>query len=265
MGLAMNDPRIPSADAPSQSRDTPHLSRISTQWELLIQARGGAAEAVPDAQRGLMKRYCGAVYRYLVAVARDPDVAADLSQEFALRFLRGDFRRVDPERGRFRDYVKTVLLHLVADYHRQRQSEPGSLQSGSLFHPASEPPDEAADREFIAQWRQELLDRAWESLAAIENQSDQKFYTVLRWRAEHPDAPAAEIAERLARETGRPITEVGIRQTLHRAREKFAELLLDEVARSIDSSAPDRLEEELADLGLLAYCQPAIDRRRREA
>jgi len=46
---------------------------------------------------------------------------------------------------------------------------------------------------------------------------------------------------------------------LHRARQKFAALLLDEVAHSIERSTAEQVAEELADLGLLDYCQPALE------
>ena len=42
-------------------------------------------------------------------------------------------------------------------------------------------------------------------------------------------------------------------------RDKFADLLLDEVVNSLDRPTPDHLEEELIDLGLLEYCRPALE------
>jgi RNA polymerase sigma-70 factor (ECF subfamily) len=243
---------------------TPHLSRISTNWDLLIQARQGEGDAVSCAQRVLMRRYCGAVYRYLLAAVRDPDVAEELSQEFALRFVRGDFRRADPERGRFRDFVKTALYHLIIDHHRRRQGQPGPLPSASGRLPAAAADPNAEDAEFVSHWRGELLGRAWEALAAVEERTGQLFYTVLHWRVTYPEEPAARLAEELGGRLGRPFTEGGIRQTLRRAREKFADLLLEEVARSLETTSAERIEQELIDLGLHVYCRPALDRRGRE-
>ena len=54
----------------------------------------------PEAQKLLMEYYFGAVYRYLRVSVRDPEAAADLAQDFALRFVRGDFKKADPSRGR---------------------------------------------------------------------------------------------------------------------------------------------------------------------
>jgi hypothetical protein len=53
-----------------------------------------------------------------------------------------------------------------------------------------------------------------------------------------------------------------VRQILCRARDKFAEYVVGAVARSLPSASPEELERELIDLGLLAYCQEALSRRR---
>jgi RNA polymerase sigma-70 factor (ECF subfamily) len=245
----------------SQPDTNDHLSRISTRWDLLREAQQGGDPAA-EAQRLLMKRYCGAVYHYLVAALRDPVAAEDVSQEFALRFLRGDFKAADPQRGRFRNYVKTVLYHLVADYHRARNVQPDSLPSEASRLPIAAPGP--ADQVFVTCWREELLDRTWDELAALETQTGQPYCTVLRWRAENPTEPAARLAEQLTQERGKAFTEAGIRQTLHRAREKFVTFLLDEVGRSIQSTDPADVEQELAELGLLAYSRQAPQRRGRE-
>src|SRR5689334_15571752 len=98
------------------------LSRISTLWSAMAQAHQGPADEAAAAQRLLLERYAGAAYRYLLAAAGD--AADDLFQEFALRFLRGDFRRADPRRGRFRDYLKAALIHLAHDHGRAQARRP---------------------------------------------------------------------------------------------------------------------------------------------
>ena len=49
---------------------------------------------------------------------------------------------------------------------------------------------------------------------------------------------------------------------LHRAREKFADLLLDEVLNSLAEGSLPEVEEELIELDLLEYCRPALEKRR---
>jgi hypothetical protein len=58
------------------------------------------------------------------------------------------------------------------------------------------------------------------------------------------------MAQVLGHRLGKPLTAAAMRQTIHRAREKFADLLIDEVARSLQTGDVERLEQELIDLGL---------------
>ncbi len=141
-----------------------HLSRVSTMWTMVLEAHGGEADSATAALAGLAQRYSGVVYRYLLGAVRDPDAAAELSQEFALRILRGAFRRADPSRGRFRDYLKTALIHLVDDYHTAQRARPRRLLHDVPAGPTSGVPE--AEPDFVATWRSELLDRTWKSLAA---------------------------------------------------------------------------------------------------
>jgi RNA polymerase sigma-70 factor (ECF subfamily) len=234
------------------------LSRISTVWTVLHQAHQGPAEAAASARQQLVQRYGGAVYRYLLAALRDPHAADDLAQEFALSLVRGDFHKADPERGRFRQYVKTVLFHLVSRYRKQQQAQPRPLPAGvpdlADLVPA---PAEDPDRQFRESWRDELLARTWEALA----EAQPAFYTVLRFRAAHPKMPSSQMAEGLGRELSKPLTAGAVRQTLHRARALFADLLLEAVAYSLEKPTAEEVEEELRELNLLAYCQPALDRQ----
>jgi DNA-directed RNA polymerase specialized sigma24 family protein len=89
------------------------LASISTQWTKLFRAHQDQGDAATAAQRELLLRYYGAVYRYLLGTLRDPAAAEELTQEFAVRFLRGDFHRADPQQGCFRDFVRTALRHLA--------------------------------------------------------------------------------------------------------------------------------------------------------
>src|SRR5262245_46803069 len=135
------------------------LNQIATLWSVVKCAHADPGEQGRAAKQALLERYGGAVRRYLLGALRDHDAAEDLAQEFAYRFLHGGLKGVDRERGRFRDYVKGVLFHLVADYHQKRRREPGQLSSGS-FEPGEEC-SLAAEREeaFRMSWRDALLQR----------------------------------------------------------------------------------------------------------
>jgi RNA polymerase sigma-70 factor (ECF subfamily) len=237
------------------------LNQIATLWSMVRQAHDETGESGRSARAELLERYNGAIHRYLLGALRDADAADELAQDFAFRFLHGDLRGADRERGRFRDFVKGVLFHLVADYHQKKKRAPGNLPA-DFPEPGSEC-SVAAEREeaFRISWRDELLSRTWTALEADEKSTGQPFYTVLRFRANHPELASAQMAEQLSGPLGKALTAAGVRKTIERARDRFGDLLLDEIAQALDTPTRDRLEEELIDLGLLEYCRTALDRR----
>jgi len=235
------------------------LNRITTPWSLVCRANHGPAEEANPARQQLLERYGDAVRRYLRKVLHDPDAAEEVFQEFALQLLHGDLRGANPQRGRFRNFVKGTLYHLIADYRKERRQWPGPLPDDSNELPADSE-DVESDRLFEESWCDELLARAWAALAQIEATTGQPYYAVLRFRADHPEMRAPQLAEQLAAQLDRPFTAAGIRQILHRAREKFATLLVDEVVHSLENPTAEQLEEELVELGLLDCCRPALQR-----
>lgn len=244
---------VPVQRQPSDER----LSRISTQWSLIYQAQWGGSDEAAAAQCLFMQRYCGAVYRYLLGALHNEDAAEELFQEFALRFVRGDFRRANPERGRFRDYLKTALVHLVTDHHRRRSAEPRRLTDD---HPGPQPDldqDRETDEVFAASWREELINQTWKVL----EQAQPNYHHVLLRHVAQPELSSVEVAAQLVAEGDKPMTPGNLRVTLHRARERFSQLLVEEVARSLGSPAREELVQELRDLQLLSLCESALERR----
>jgi RNA polymerase sigma-70 factor (ECF subfamily) len=225
-----------------------HLSGISTMWTVLRLAHAGT-DAAGEAKRVLVERYGGAVRRYLLGLLKDPHVADDLSQDFAVRLLGGGFRHADPARGRFRNYVKTALFHLVSEHARKGRKTPHPVapDDGVLAALAAESDQEGGA--FADSWRAELLARAWEALRAAHPPQ----YAALRFRADHPSVPSEEVARRL----GGGLTAAGVRQQLKRGRALFAALLVEQVTHSLENPTPDAVDAELADLNLLALVKPA--------
>jgi RNA polymerase sigma factor (sigma-70 family) len=232
-----------------------HLSQIQTQWTMIFQAHQGQSDETNAAIEALMERYGGAVYRYLVGITRDPDLAGDLAQEFALRFLRGDFRRADPRHGRFRNFVKTSVMNLVIDHHRRKKNRPQLLGSDAPEAETPAPDLTELDQRFLDCWREEILERAWSELARLQERTGQPFHTVLRLRADQPELRSPDMAKLLSERLGKPVNAGWVRQTLLRSREKFIALIIDEVSRTLGAPTLEQLDEELMDLGLWDYCK----------
>ncbi|HET6573271.1 MAG TPA: hypothetical protein VFG68_06695 [Fimbriiglobus sp.] len=240
--------------------DAQRLSQISTAWTLMAQARGRPDDPEARAWAALIDRYHQAAYRYLLAIARDPDIAAELFQEFAVKFLRGDFGRADRTRGRFRDYLKASLRHLVSA-QRRGHARPALEHPSEIADARADAADES-DEEFLTAWRKALLDRAWQALEAGQRDGGAPYFAALRTHTDRPELSSAQLAEHLTAtlRPAEPFTDAGVRKLLQRAREAFTDLLVEEVANSVPTRDRDRLEQELIDLGFHSYCRRALER-----
>jgi RNA polymerase sigma-70 factor (ECF subfamily) len=233
------------------------LSRMTTRWSLVREAHTSAGNQTGPARQVLAEQYGGAAYRYVLGAVRDPDVADELSQEFAVRLLGGDFHRACPERGRFRDYLKTVLVNLINDHFRTRGKWPHSLPVHAAL-PMESPESLLDGPSFEECLKEQFLDRTWSEL----ERTQPRYHAVLLLRVEEPDLTSGEMAERLASSaTGTRWTAASARKTLERARSRFAELLLNEVAGFLGADSAGDLQPELESLGLLRYCRSALERR----
>jgi RNA polymerase sigma factor (sigma-70 family) len=233
------------------------LSRISTRWSLVAEAHTPDADKHAALSRqALFETYAAASYKYLLGAVRDAEAAEELCHEFAVRFLGGDFHRADPSRGRFRDYLRKVLINLANDYQRSRRDQPRSLPDHSQI--AAPHFDAVQEPSFDQCLRAELLDQAWRGLSDV----NPTYHAVLSMRVSHPDMSSREIADGVNLQTGKRLSPDTIRKTLERARGKFADLLLQEVSRVCEANAIEQLREELDHLDLLKYCQASLDRWR---
>jgi RNA polymerase sigma-70 factor (ECF subfamily) len=224
----------------------------------VYRAHEGERQALSAAQRAMLERYSGAVHRYLCGALRDAEAADELFQEFCLRFLRGYFRNASPDRGRFRDFLKTSVFHLIVD-HRKRLQKQHRMLSPEIEEPGARTATESRD-EFLASWREELITQTWLALQKFESATGQPHYTVLRYRSERPEVSSELMSQELGTRLGKTFSVHAVRQALHRAREKFAELFLNEVACSLENPTHERMEAELIDLSMIAHCRSALDR-----
>jgi RNA polymerase sigma-70 factor (ECF subfamily) len=251
-----------------------NLADLLTQWTKVLRAGQPVGDTAVAARNELLVRYHEAVRRYLRSELHDEQAAEQVFSNFAVRVLEADrfLQRADPGRGRFRDYLKVILQHMAADYYRERQREQRKQEalaaSETQEPPASDPATGEEDERFLDCWRQELVNQTWQALEQAEKRTGQPYAALLGLQNQQPGLRSAQVAEQLAARLGRPFTAANVRQLTHRARELFSDLLVGEVARSLqaDLAEPqgvDRVEEELMDLGLLlTYCKTALARCR---
>ena len=247
----------------SQTIPEHRISQVTTQWAEIFAAHGDAVDPqrVTMAQQNVLTKYSRCIYRYLAGATRDLDIAEELTQEFAFRFIRGDLGRAKPEKGRFRDYLRIVLRNLVNDHFRKlaRKSQEVQLDIQQYIHIHRTDPFEELEKNFVTQWREQILRNTWAILEAEEEKRQKHFFRVLRFRAEHAALNSQEIAKALSQQLDQEVTAEWVRQKLHRARQRFSEILVNEVRKTIHPNDDAiQLHEELAELQLLEFLPPNL-------
>ena len=118
---------------------------------------------------------------------------------------------------------------------------------------------EAADGEWLQQWRACILDQAWRGLHFHQRNSRGNLYhSLLQMRSQQPDVDDASLAKQLSQSLGQELQPAAFRKQLSRARRFFAELIVEEVARTLRNTTPDEVEQELIDTGLMSYVKPFL-------
>ena len=241
-----------------QSYHASRISRIATDWTMLNIAHQSTASQNQYALRSMLERYASAVHRYLLAAVKNEYDADDLMQEFGLRFLEGKLRRADPQKGRFRDFLKTSLRNLVVD-HQRRQLR----RSVPLLYDPTVPADdvnftEQSGADFDREWRMQILANSWQTLRLECDGADRPYYSALKLRSDNSKLDSQRLARLLSVQLAKPISALSFRKILSRARRRMAELIIDQVRASLLEPSRETIEEELIALDLLHYCQPVM-------
>lgn len=236
----------------SEHRSTEDFSGIATQWSLVLLAHRGTVTSAGPARNELVLKYRRAIRAYLGAMLRDDHAADELTQEVVLRLLSGTFASAAPENGRFRNYLKVAVRNMARSYWQNRLRDGKSAVDPAGIAVAKE--DAADDPVWDYDWRSAVLHASWAALKQFEQaNAGNVFFSVLKLRSENPELNSAALARRLSEQTGANYTAANVRQQLHRARFRFAQILVEEVAHSLDWPLPDVVEQELIDLGLIKY------------
>jgi RNA polymerase sigma-70 factor (ECF subfamily) len=230
------------------------LDAVTTRWSIVRRANTDGLTSAVDARHVLVLRYAPAVKSYLRALTRDEHEADELAQDMVVRLLQGDFAGADPSRGRFRDLLKIAVRNMVRNHwEKQKRRRPVDFDAVLLAD------DEDTDDAWTADWRNRVLDLAWDALRRDgPGQAEPSSYAVLRLRADRPDASSDELAAELSARLGCEVRPDAYRQQLRRARLRFAGCLVDELADGLDSASPQLIEDELVALGIRDQVRPLL-------
>lgn len=236
----MNTP-IPINDAPKS-----HLAEISTRW------------AVVCDPLQFVLRYAKAIQKYLTALVDNAHDADEIAQDFLLKMTQGKFDRVASDQGRFRFYLKQAVRNAVREHARKRRPQllPDDVLDDLI---AQQTADSFAEQQWVDEWRQCVLNRAWSALESHQrHHAGNLFFTALQLTAKQPEADSAALAESIFRRTGRMISAAALRQQVSRGRRLLADLIRKEVAATLEHPSDEAVQDELSNLGLREYVAPYL-------
>lgn len=196
-----------------------------------------------------VRRYGVAIHAYLHALISSEHDAEEVEQDLLLQVVERGFPDGMGRRGKFRYYLMTVVRNAALAYFHKKSRRPVTVADLSSI-----PAAQIADRAWDRSWRECVMKNAWLALRSHEQRnSGNLFYTVLRTSIKHGDEDSTMLAVRVSCATGQELSPEAFRKQLSRARRKFSELLIEEVARTMRAATPEDLEEELSSLDLLKY------------
>jgi RNA polymerase sigma factor (sigma-70 family) len=246
------DDQVTSLDAVGGNAYHAGAAFTTTHWSVVLEAKGPTPVAQAALER-LCRTYWRPIYGFVRRQGVEPEEAKDITQGFfALILERKDFQSVRQEKGRLRSFLLASVKHFMANERRDAATikRGGDRTLIPLDWIGSDDRIEfdrshmlSADVLYDRRWAFTVLDRVFTRLREESQRSAntpllERLNTLL---SDEPDRPSqAEIA----REFG--MTENAVKQAFHRLRQRYRQLLHEEVAHTV--ATPAEIEDELRHL-----------------
>jgi RNA polymerase sigma factor (sigma-70 family) len=224
----------------------------TTHWSVVLEAQG-QSPAAQKALEKLCRTYWRPIYGFVRRQGIGPEDAKDLTQGFfALLLERRDLNSVRQEKGRLRSYLLTSLKHfLTNERNRGMAIKRGAGQQLiplenlrereriGFEHSETLAADQIYERRWALSLLHQVLARLREEYRAAGNKP--LFDRLQKSLTDEPHhASPAEIAREFE------MTESAVRQASYRLRQRYRELLREEIAHTV--MAPADMEDELRHL-----------------
>jgi RNA polymerase sigma-70 factor (ECF subfamily) len=225
----------------------------TTHWSVVLAARDQHSPQAAAALEHLCRLYWPPIYAFIRRRGHGLEDAQDLTQEFFARLLAKHYLdAADAAKGKFRTLLLTAVSRfLVNERERQHaQKRGGGAEHVPLDTALAEAgyriePTDPATPEIIFErrWAETILETVLARLRQeFEGAKDLSRFELLKpFLAADKHAPsAAEVALQLG------ITESSVYSAVHRLRQRYGELLREEVAHTLVS--PEQIDDELRHL-----------------
>lgn len=222
----------------------------TTHWSVVLAA---GDQSSPDSDAALAKlcqAYWLPVYAFIRKRGRSPEQTQDLTQGFFAKFLEMNYvARAERERGRFRSFLMTSVENFLHDDHdrvstlkRGGGQSPLSLDAKLAEEEFLNGPAETLTpaSAFEKRWATTLLENVMHRLAGEYREGSRPgLFDQLQphlW-GDSDSIPYGELSQRVA------MTVVNLRVTAHRMRQRYREILREEIAQTV--SGPNEIDSEI--------------------
>jgi RNA polymerase sigma factor (sigma-70 family) len=224
----------------------------TTHWSAVLSAKDEKSVHSVDALEVLCRTYWPPLYAYVRRRGYSPADAEDLTQAFFAWLLeRNWLEKADQQRGRFRSFLLTSIGNFLAnEWDKVRTQKRGggqivSLQSGDPETQCLREPVNhfSPEQSFEWSWALTLLDKVMDRLRAEFVQGGKgEFFETLKpcLLGERTTQPYAALASELG------MTEGSVKVAAHRLRQRYRQLLRDEIGRTVTQT--EEVEEEMRHL-----------------
>jgi RNA polymerase sigma factor (sigma-70 family) len=230
-----------------------HAQFATTHWSMVVAAADKESPQVNEALTALCTTYWYPLYAYARRLGNEAHQAQDLTQAFFTQFLEKDYlKAVNREHGKFRTFLLVSFRNFLANEHDRNnaQKRGGGRSVLSLDLEAAEwrtrlEPSHSltAERLFERRWALTLLEQTLARLRAEFTTSGKgSLFDHMKGclTGEKPGIRTQELADRLGMTAG------AINVAVHRLRQRYKDLLREEIARTV--SDPAEIDGEIRDL-----------------
>jgi RNA polymerase sigma-70 factor (ECF subfamily) len=241
---------MPSTEHDSDSTPPPAANFALTRWSVVLAAGSSDSTHARDALEKLCRTYWHPIYSFVRRQGHSPHDAQDLTQEFFARLLAKNYLgAVDRSKGRFRSFLLAALKHFLANEWDKAGAQkrgghpvliPINAQSAETSYGLEPVETITAEKIFERRWALTLLEQVLARLRVeYDRDGKAKLFEHLKstLTGERRSVPYAEIAARLNTNEG------AVKVTVHRLRQRYRELLREEIAHTV--AGPEQVEEEI--------------------
>jgi RNA polymerase sigma factor (sigma-70 family) len=244
---------MPSHDSELDSVPRSARQFATTHWSAVLAAGKPDSPRAADALNQLCRTYWYPLYAWVRRQGYTPHDAQDLIQGFLARLLqKDDLADVDRAHGKFRSFLLASLKHYLANEQirvrawkrgGRHQIVPLETDNAETRYGAEPADTLSADRIYDRRWALTVLEQVMGRLRAEFRLRGKEFifeHLKACLTGDRLDQPYAELARHLA------VSVSAVKVSVHRLRQRYRELLRDEIAQTVGD--PAAVDEELRHL-----------------